>query len=1009
MICLRFFSNDLGCNMNEECIKVEEPCIHQLQRLGYTYIHGSEMSPDIDHPERNTWRDVVLVHRLRSSIQRINPWISEENLNKVVHDLTHINQSSLMEANQWFFENMVKYMSYEQDMGKGRKGQTVKVIDFENIENNEFLVVNQFKVHGPKQNIIPDVVVFINGLPLAVIECKSPYITNPLEEGINQLHRYQNKRYPEEHEGAERLYWYNQLLVSTFYDKAVLGTIGAGYEHFMEWKDAYPYKPVEDNKILGVDEAQQALSSQEMLLGGVFNKKNLLDIIRNFIIFETENGQTIKKVCRYQQYRAVHKAIIRLREGKSRYDKGGVIWHTQGSGKSLTMVFFAMQMRRNPELKDYKIVFITDRTQLDRQLTATFKRCQDETVYHANSVKRLKSLLKKDSSDLITGMIHKFQSDDEFGEMDTLNNSDKIVILIDEAHRSQYSTLGAHLNKALPNAPKIAFTGTPLIKTEKTRNEFGSYIDTYTIDQSVKDGATLQILYEGRESNTKVTGDSLDKLFDIYFGDKTPAEKEEIKKKYGKEQAVLEASKRIEMVAIDILDHYKTHIQPNGFKAQIVTSSREAAVRYKHALDKLGAPESAVIISGDHNDKLHIAEHTDGNKHKIYIERFKQKMDEDQLSFLIVKDMLLTGFDAPVEQVMYLDRKLVDHNLLQAIARVNRVATGKNRGYVVDYYGLADYLQEALDVFSSDDVKGALIPIKDELPKLEMYHTKAVAYFRDLNMKDIESCIQALEDEQVRSSFMLDFKKFMKMMDIILPKAEASPYIGDMKLLGRIAIGARNRYRDEQLNIAGYGEKVRELIDEHIYSTGIDPKIPPVDLVSDDFEPFIATLKSPRAKASEIEHAIKHHITVNLEHDPEYYKKLSERLKDILEKQHGKWEQLLFELKDIKDNIELRRKSEAEDLGLSKQEYAFYNILQAEAGIEEPTEDELRSMVETSSAIFDMLQERTSIVEFFKKEDEVKKLRRDIKRILIKFVKNPAVNKKIIERYIELAKVNFGN
>jgi len=216
-------------------------------------------------------------------------------------------------------------------------------------------------------------------------------------------------------------------------------------------------------------------------------------------------------------------------------------------------------------------------------------------------------------------------------------------LLIDEAHRSQYSTLGVNLNVALPNAPKIAFTGTPLIKSQKTRNEFGSYIDTYTIDQSVKDGATLQIMYEGRESNTKVTGDSLDKLFDFYFKDKTEAEKAEIKKRYGQEAAVLEAPKRIEMIAVDILEHYRTHIKPNGFKAQIVTSSREAAVRYKKALDRLGAPESAVIISGDHNDKPHIVEHTDPKKQKLQIERFKKPMADDQLSFLIVKDMLLTG------------------------------------------------------------------------------------------------------------------------------------------------------------------------------------------------------------------------------------------------------------------------------------------------------------------------------------------------------------------------------
>ncbi|MFZ2657506.1 MAG: type I restriction endonuclease subunit R [Victivallales bacterium] len=995
--------------MNDEFIIVESPAIEQMKNLGYKHIQGDALSPDIANPERGSWRDVVLVNRLKQSLKKINPWLSDDNLNKAVHDLTFINQASLIESNRWLYENLVNEMSYEQDMGKGRKGQTVKIIDFDNIENNEFLVVSQFKIHGLKQNIIPDIIIFINGLPIAVIECKSPFITNPLEEGINQLHRYQNKRVPEEHEGADRLFWYNQILVSSHFDKAVMGTIGADYEHYMAWKDAYPFKAGEDNAKLGITHGKPNLSQQEMIIGGVFSKRNLLDIIRNFIIFEPVDGKIIKKICRYQQYRAVHKAIKRMKTEKDRYGKGGVIWHTQGSGKSLTMVFFAVQMRRDPELKDYKIVFITDRTQLDGQLKGTFEHCQDETIHHAKSVRHFKELLKRDSSDLVLGMLQKLQGDEELERMELLNDSDKIILLIDEAHRSQYSTLGVNLNVALPNAPKIAFTGTPLIKSQKTRNEFGSYIDTYTIDQSVKDGATLQIMYEGRESNTKVTGDSLDKLFDFYFKDKTEAEKAEIKKRYGQEAAVLEAPKRIEMIAVDILEHYRTHIKPNGFKAQIVTSSREAAVRYKKALDRLGAPESAVIISGDHNDKPHIVEHTDPKKQKLQIERFKKPMADDQLSFLIVKDMLLTGFDAPVEQVMYLDRKLLDHSLLQAIARVNRTATGKTRGYIVDYYGLADYLKEALEVFSSADVKGALVPINEELPRLEMFHSKAKSYFKGLDLKDKESCVEALKDEKVRADFMIDFKKFMKSMDIVMPRAEASQYIGDLKLMGRLCIAARNRYRDEQLNITGCGEKVRSLIDEHIYSTGVDPKIPPIALISEKFEPYVASLKTPKAQASEIEHAIKHHITVNIETDPEYFKKLSERLNHILQKYHENWDLLLLNLKEVKGSIETKRQSEAEELNLSKQEYAFYNILKAEMGIESPDEDKKAEMIEATSKIFDIIREKTAIVEFFRKDDEVKDLIREIKRNLLHLVEDNTVRKKIIERFIELAKVNFGN
>ncbi len=392
-------------------------------------------------------------------------------------------------------------------------------------------------------------------------------------------------------------------------------------------------------------------------------------------MFEPVDGRIIKKIPRYQQFRAVHKTIERLKNGKTRLDKSGVIWHTQGSGKSFTMVFLAVKMRRDPALRDYKLVFITDRTQLDELLTATFRNAQGETIRHADSVKSLKELLATDASDIITAMVQKFQEHSDQTEFPTLNESEKIIVLADGAHRTQYGTLGAAINIALPNAPKIGFTGTPLIKSQKTTFEFGKYIDTYTIEQAVQDGATVQILYEGREPAVRVTGDSLDSLFDEYFSDLTEDEKAAIKKKFGTSQAILEAPQRIRRVCIDILKHYRKHIQPNGFKAMIVTSSRNAAITYKEQLDELESPEAAVIISGDHNDDKKFWEYTDGTKHKKQIEDFKKPLGrgekQSDLSFLVVKDMLLTGFDAPIAQVMYLDRKLSDHTLLQAIARVN--------------------------------------------------------------------------------------------------------------------------------------------------------------------------------------------------------------------------------------------------------------------------------------------------------------------------------------------------
>jgi len=644
-------------------------------------------------------------------------------------------------------------------------------------------------------------------------------------------------------------------------------------------------------------------------------------------------------------------------------------------------------------------------------LASTFTHAQGETVHNAGSVKDLKELLAKDSSDIVTAMVQKFQENADGFEFPVLNESEKIIVLADEAHRTQYGTLGAAITKALPNAPRIAFTGTPLIKTQKTTNTFGSYIDTYTIEQAVKDGATVQILYEGREPTVRVTGDSLDSLFDEYFAERSDEEKAAIKKKFGTGQAVLEAPQRIRRVCMDIIKHYREHIQPNGFKAMIVTSSRNAAILYKEQLDKLEAPQSAVIISGDHNDEPKFHPYTDSTKHKIQIDDFKKPMGvgdgQSDLSILIVKDMLLTGFDAPIAQVMYLDRQLKDHTLLQAIARVNRTNKNKFRGYIVDYFGLSDYLTEALDMFSSDDIQGALMELKEEIPKLKNAHTRVLKHFDGMDLDDLDACILSLEDEVKRQTFQTDFRIFARQMDIVLPDAAASPFLNDLKRLGKISVGARNRYRDEQLDIAGAGEKVRELIEEHVYSTGVDPKIPPVDLLAANYKEVLNEHKSSRSKASEIENAIRHHIKISIDEDPEYYKQLSERLNDIIQKHQEKWDELVQLLLDLRDNVESDRQQQATDLGLNLTEQAFYNILIAEMGGTESVDAaKAQTVKDVIQSLVQMLDEASQIVDFFNKWDETRRVRRDIKRVVIQHFDESLV-KPVTERFMELAQVKF--
>lgn len=1009
----------------DELNKVELPAIEQLKQLGWKYIHGAELTPEAG--ARAYLRDVVLVGQLNTAIKRINPWITDENLKKVSREITHPNFAGLMEYNHAIYQTLINYQSVEQDLGKGRKGQTVKIIDFDNLDNNEFICTNQFKVEGANQKIIPDIVCFVNGLPLAIIECKSPYITSPMSEGINQLRRYANLRHPHDDEGAEKLFWYNQLMVSSCRDQAKVGTISSSSQHYGDWKDAYPFTDA--------DLDGENTTAQQRLLAGMFNKESFLDLLQNFVLYETVDGRLIKKVARYQQFRAVNKVIERLKTGKTRKDKSGVIWHTQGSGKSLTMVMLAVKMRRDPILQQYKLVFITDRTQLDEQLSSTFRDAQGETVYNASSVAKLRELLKKDSSDLVTAMVQKFQEAEKeaasgllAGDIEKaftdLNPSEKIIVLADEAHRTQFGGLAMVINAALPNAPKIGFTGTPLLKTQKMGQAFGGYIDQYKINEAVDDGATVRLLYEGREVITEVSSTSLDSLFEEYFSDYTKEEQREIKRKYGVERAVREAPARIRWVCIDLLKHYREHIQPDGFKAMIVTGSRHAAALYKKTLDELGAPPSEVIISGDHNDEAYLAQHTDKVKQKKAIDDFPKPLSENPTAFLIVKDMLLTGFDAPIAQVMYIDRKLQDHTLMQAIARVNRTYKGKTCGFVVDYYGLSQHLTDALELFTSEDVDGTIASLKDEIPKLKATHTVAMSFFKDVTddgtkngkpSTDVDDYVLALKDEDIRAQFEMAFKRFAKQMNVILPDQAASPFIKDLTFLGKVLNAARVRYREEGLDLSGVGEKVRQLVDEHIISTGVDPKIPPVDLLAANFKEKLNEVKSTESKASEVESAIKHHITVNLEEDPEYYKSLSLRLRDIIVKNAGHWERQLELLLDMVDNIDIEHKKAAQDIGLSETEYAFYNILTAEVSnvaeskgdyvVDDTVMEEVKSTTQTLVNTFD---EATEIVDFFNKQDEVKRMKKEIKRAIIdQSFGEPSLVKVVQERFMELGKTKF--
>lgn len=419
-----------------------------------------------------------------------------------------------------------------------------------------------------------------------------------------------------------------------------------------------------------------------------------------------------------------------------------------------------------------------------------------------------------------------------------------------------------------------------------------------------------------------------------------------------------------------------------------------------------------MIISGDNNDLPYLRQYTEGINQKQIIKDFRKPLDENPVAFLIVKDMLLTGFDAPIAQVMYIDRGLKDHTLMQAIARVNRTYKQKDCGYVVDYYGLAENLTEALELFSSDEVEGTYHTLKDEIPKLKSTHTRAMSFFKDLDGEEIDDWVLALKDEERRAQFDLAFKKFVKQMNIVLPDPAARPFLHDLRHLGKVHHGVRNKFCASTMDMKNIGDKVRKLVDDHILSTGVDPRIPPVDLLSANFKQQLAQSKTPESQAAEVESAINDHINVNIDEDPEFYKSLSLRLQDIIERTAGKWDQQLELLLEIVDNLDTARSQAAADVELNDTEFAFYNILKNEVTGGDDTaalgEAEAEAIRDTTQKLVEMFEESSLIVDVFNKPDQIKSMKKSIKRAVVEQpFSSPELIRTLQERFIELAKTRF--
>ena len=694
------------------------------------------------------------------------------------------------------------------------------------------------------------------------------------------------------------VFYYNLLCVAHCGAAAAYAGLGAPENAYFKWKSVLPYSEDEVRLRFGVEPQGQA----ELIVGSL-SPATLLDVLRDYVVYEPERGRLVKKLPRYQQYRAVRAALERLLAGRKPEERGGVVWHTQGSGKSLTMLWLATKLRRESRLGNPTIVVVTDRTQLDRQIAGTFERCGFPAPEQAATSRDLRRLLTTGRGRTIMTTIQKFEEalTTPEGELNVLNASENVIVMVDEAHRTQYGILGGRMSRALPNAALVGFTGTPIEKDLKrsTIGRFGPLIDIYTIPQSVADGATVPIFYEARLPELAVEGpETLDRLYEAMFGDEPPAVQARIRRRYANRETVAEAERRIEMIALDIADHFKERVRPNGFKAQVVAPSRTAALRYAERLKGFGLSAYPIITTVPN----------DGSEFKAARELDQEQVEsafvdpEGEPEVLVVVDMLLTGFDAPVEQVLYLDRALREHGLLQAIARVNRrfshrrdgVETEKTHGLVVDYHGVSRDLDDALSTFDWPDVQDTMQEMdEDPAPVVEAAAVQAESHFKDRDLRDTWACVSVFAPDastegnfkaDLFERFNADYSRFSRLMDRFLPDPRALDYTDRLARLTEIRAYARAQFLREDADVdwTGIGAKVKKLVDERI-SAQVREMMRPVSILDQDFEQKIATLPHDEARASIMEHAIRAQIHERLADNPAFFEKLSAQLARIIE------------------------------------------------------------------------------------------------------------------------------
>jgi type I restriction enzyme, R subunit len=1035
--------------------EIEQIAISYLKHLGYSYILGTTISPDGQHPERQ-YNEVVLQNRLRDAIDKLNPTITQDAKEDALKKILRVETQcvSSLYNNETFHKYLTEGVDVEVRTADGIRGEKVYIVDFANAENNEFLAINQFTIVGVSlagtQTKRPDIILFINGLPLVVIELKNAVYENAtIKSAYNQLQTYK--------QAIPSLFTYNELLIVSDGWDALCGTVTSDFGRFMSWK-------TKD----GETTADHLQPQMEVMFYGMLNKKTLLDLINKFIVYEKSDTKTLKKVAAYHQYYAVNKAVEStvIASSSNGDRRGGVIWHTQGSGKSLSMVFYSGKLIIEPRMENPTLVILTDRNDLDEQLHETFSNCQQllrQEPQKAEDRNHLRKLLKVASGGIVFTTIQKFfperidvgavvaqndDSDNEKGQPQgispTLSERKNIVVVADEAHRSQYDFIDGfakHLRDALPNATFIGFTGTPIESTDRnTQAVFGNYVDIYDIQQAVNDKATVPIFYESRLAKVHFSEEekiSLDEQFEELTEGEELSNRQQIRAKWTRLESIVGNPNRITKIAEDLVYHFEQRSGVLDGKAMIVCMSRRICVELYDAIIKIrplwhsvddDKGTIKVIMTGSSSDTLSMQSHI-RNKPKRKAIGDRLKNPNDPLKLVIVRDMWLTGFDAPCLHTLYVDKPMRGHNLMQAIARVNRVFTeGKEGGLVVDYLGIAQELKLALAEYTGSGGIGK--PTLDQelaVAKMLELH-EAIDYqlrhfdwkkFFTLSPEEKLKFIPVMVDyifsqENGEQSFTDNTKNLLKAFAISVPHDKAMA-IRDQVALFQAIKSRLVKISDRNEGSTG-GEAmetaIKQIISEAIAADHVIDifdaaglKKPNIEILDEHFLQELKDLPQKNLAVELLKKLLKDEIKKRTKINLVESKKFSEMLEDAIKRYHnGMIDTVEFLEKVLIPFAEQIKEADkrGEKLGLDYREYAFYTALEVNNSAVAVLGDEILKHI--AQELLKVVRNSTTI-DWTIKESVQATLRRNIRRILRKFGYPPDLQAKAVDIVITQAKM----